>query len=381
VSISAKVLRAAGHSLFINEHYEDAITYYEKSNKLKEDDETLIFMAIAYYKTGKRRNDESYIKKALLLLQQITENSVFQDEKNYYLMLIYSNLKRTKELNEVLKVISSITNLEDKIYIAGNETYIVKKSKVEENYIRDLKDPVLIELLKFLIPYLKELYPSMSNEKLSKLLAKKINNAYDEIMKRKKQIKMLYLFIAIIIAVNFINTKKKLDAKTIESMPVVTRYVIKEFLKKMGVTYSKENVDISLPYIVENKKAVIEKAIEIINTIDLIHEEDKQNIKDLEKIKKDFSKGLYSNLSYLSNYDYQSVLNTFLSHLESKKPISFFMLKKALINFIRNLLKETKTQLSLFYSEEQIPLIMKLLISDLNIEQKIKTDLLLYLNL
>ncbi|MEM4331515.1 MAG: hypothetical protein QXI89_02000, partial [Candidatus Anstonellales archaeon] len=132
--LSARVLKTAGHNMILNNYYDDAIMFYKESKNIKDDAETIYYLGIAYYKTGKIKGSKIYIRKAMQMFQTLKQSKILEDEANYYLMLIYSDLRNTKELKETLELLKGLDLFENQAYVAGNQTFIVAKEKRKFEY-------------------------------------------------------------------------------------------------------------------------------------------------------------------------------------------------------------------------------------------------------
>ncbi len=370
MDISAKVLKVAGDNMFINSHFDEAITYYEKSLKIQENEETLFFIAIAYYKAGVKNKNKEYLLKAEKILRSLKSLN-FVDEANYYLMLIYSQLK---DPNSLKKTIDKCN--ED--LIEKRTVIFTKDSFVAENFKEDDKqkiiDPVLESIYEFLYPYLSEIYKN--NKKWELEVKKRIEDFYNKLLKEKKKIKMLQFSLAIIIvalrnedeAIKFLEKVEKnnniISKQIVEELPVFTRYVVYEFLKKMGIKFE-ETHNLELPYIIEKEKELINKADEGFKNFYFS--------KDLNALKK--------LLEELSSYDYEKVFSDVYEQIKMGKPVSFYLIQKQLKKFIFHRLRDLKKKLSLFYNKEQVNFMLKALISELIIQEKDKIELSLHLGI
>ncbi|MEM4331424.1 MAG: hypothetical protein QXI89_01520, partial [Candidatus Anstonellales archaeon] len=234
-------------------------------------------------------------------------------------------------------------------------------------------DPVLIEIYNFIYPYVKELY-NLSDEDTKKIVSRRIINTNKEVLKYFGKMQIVPLSIGIIIgiirdkktALRFLEITKRtgmIRREFIESLPVFTRYVVKEFLKKMGLTFEKEHL--AMPYVAEKKIEILKSAIDTLKTF--------EQKKDKEKIKKA--------LISLSVYDEYNDLKPILDDINKAMPISGFMLKKSFSSFIINQLRDLKRALAAFYSEDQAGLILKVIVSDLDLEEKDKIDILFLLGI
>ncbi|MEM4295656.1 MAG: hypothetical protein QXS91_02525 [Candidatus Anstonellales archaeon] len=376
--LSARVLKTAGHNMILNNYYDDAIMFYKESKNIKDDAETIYYLGIAYYKTGKIKGSKIYIRKAMQMFQTLKQSKILEDEANYYLMLIYSDLRNTKELKETLELLKGLDLFENQAYVAGNQTFIVAKEKRKFEYDQSIDkeivdDPVLIEIYNFIYPYVKELY-NLSDEDTKKIVSRRIINTNKEVLKYFGKMQIVPLSIGIIIgiirdkktALRFLEITKRtgmIRREFIESLPVFTRYVVKEFLKKMGLTFEKEHL--AMPYVAEKKIEILKSAIDTLKTF--------EQKKDKEKIKKA--------LISLSVYDEYNDLKPILDDINKAMPISGFMLKKSFSSFIINQLRDLKRALAAFYSEDQAGLILKVIVSDLDLEEKDKIDILFLLGI
>jgi hypothetical protein len=370
MDISAKVLKVAGDNMFINGYFDDAINYYEKSLEIQENEETLFFMAIAYYKVGVKNKNKKYLLKAEKILRSLKSLN-FVDEANYYLMLIYSQLK---DLNALKKTIDKCDEelIEKRTVIFTKDSFIAESFK--ERNKQKILDPVLENIYEFLYPYLTEIYKNDKEKELE--VKKRVEDFYKKILKEKKKIKMLQFSLAIIIvalrneekAIEFLEKVEKnnniISKKIVEELPVFTRYVVYEFLKKMGIKFE-ETYNLELPYIIEKEKELINKAEEGFKNFYLS--------KDLNALKK-----LLEELSY---YDYEKIFSAIYEQIKMERPVSVYLLQKHFKKFIFHRLRDLKKKLLLFYNKEQVNFMLKALISDLMIQEKDKIEISLHLGI
>jgi len=372
--ISARVLKIAGHNMLINEHYEDAFNFYEKSNSFQEDKEAKFFMAVAYYKAGRVKNNPQYTQKALSLLEELKKTRLYESEANYYLVLIYSDIKELKALRDVIAELED-SIFEERGFVAGNETYIAKKNKEKKAEEGKIIDPVLEEIYNFLYPYMKEYYNLKNEKEIEEKLRNDILNFYKEIMRKKGKINLISLSIAIILALlrdkktayrflEITEMHKTIRPDFIDSLPVFTKHVVKQFLKRMGISFE-ANEPISIPYIAERKKDIAMNIIEVFNSFN--------KEKNIEHLREGIEKAL--------PYDYGKNLMPLYEDIKSQRAISKLALEKSVKLFTLSLLKELKKQLSLFYNKRQVSFILRTIISDLNIEEKDKIELAIKLDI
>ena len=376
-NINANVLRVAGDVLYANGDYEQSISAYEECSMYSQNPDDLIKAGIAYYKLALRDNINRipYLKRAKDLIEKaINTNDTVKGR--YYYALILIELGEAKEAAENLSLILDF--IEDNIVASTIESYVFLRQldlEADKEAYQYIDDPFLISLYDFIKTRLpEEVFDELMMRHGSKNkyvnLAKELKELYSKFVvsreiKRllKSPVERYVLLIYALLRGRHIEEINEainiIKNKDFRKLPPYTRGIIKSFMDYLGFEEEEE-----LPYFIQKDVEIAEKISDLIKRVNSKSINKDELIKELKIIK--------SNLIAEKNINECKEL---IEELKDGVISTNDLIIRLRRIFIKHLLN-TYVRITAFYNQKSALSLFKSILSSLNIEDRIKMDVL-----
>ncbi len=368
------MLSIAGDVFYANGDYEQSALAYEECVNYSENPNDLVKAGIAYYKLGLKTglNRISYLKRAKDLLEKavsLTENV----SARYYYALTLIELGEAKEAVENLSLI--IDSIEDSAVASTIESYVFLSQlslEADREAYQYIDDPFLISLYDFIKTRLPDEVFNRLKEKHNSdnkyvNLAKELNQLYSRfvinpeikgVLKSPVERYILLLYV-LLRGEESEDTIKLIKNRDFKKMPPYTRTIIKAFMDYMGFKEKEE-----LPYFTQKDIEMAERIANLIKKIKRREVKSDALLRELKIIK--------TNL-----IDDKSVKNceNLIKELKESVPSSDEIVNSLKGILIKHLIN-TYVRITAFYEQKSSLSLFKSILSSLNIEDKIKMDVL-----